>query len=98
MALIAQITGEPHPGVGDELRLTEDLHLDSLGRVQLAAAIEDRLGIVTEDGMLNGVETLGDLRRLVAGEEIAIAASLSRPSSRAGDKRARMSYGAFFAG
>ncbi len=36
LALIAQITGEAHPGVGDELRLTEDLHLDSLGRVQLA--------------------------------------------------------------
>jgi len=38
--LIAQITGETPPGTGDELHLTEDLHLDSLGRVQLAAAIE----------------------------------------------------------
>ena len=69
LTLIAQISGEPHPGVGDELHLTEDLHLDSLGRVQLAAAIEDRLGIVSEDGMLDRVQTLGELRRLVAGEE-----------------------------
>jgi long-chain acyl-CoA synthetase len=69
LALIAQISGEPHPGVGDELHLTEDLHLDSLGRVQLAAAIEDRLGIVSEDGMLDRVQTLGELRRLVAGED-----------------------------
>jgi long-chain acyl-CoA synthetase len=68
LTLIAQISGEAHPGVGDELHLTEDLHLDSLGRVQLAAAIEDRLGIVSEDGMLGRVETLGELRRLVAGE------------------------------
>ncbi|HUV69177.1 MAG TPA: AMP-binding protein [Terracidiphilus sp.] len=68
LALIAQISGEPHRGVGDELHLTEDLHLDSLGRVQLAAAIEDRLGIVSEDGMLDRVETLGELRRLVSGE------------------------------
>ena len=68
LGLIGQISGEPHPGVGDELHLTEDLHLDSLGRVQLAAAIEDRLGIVSEDGMLDRVETLGELRRLVAGE------------------------------
>jgi long-chain acyl-CoA synthetase len=68
LALIGQISGEPHAGVGDELHLTEDLHLDSLGRVQLAAAIEDRLGIVSEDGMLDRVETLGELRRLVAGE------------------------------
>lgn len=68
LALIAQISGDPHPGVGDELHLTEDLHLDSLGRVQLAAAIEDRLGIVSEDGMLDRIETLGELRRLIAGE------------------------------
>jgi long-chain acyl-CoA synthetase len=67
LGLIAQITGDSQPGIGDEQRLTEDLHLDSLGRVQLAAAIEERLGIVTEDGMLNGAETLGDLRRLIAG-------------------------------
>ncbi len=67
LGLISQLTGETYRGVGDELRLTEDLHLDSLGRVQLAAAIEDRLGIVSEDGMLNGAETLGDLRRMIAG-------------------------------
>jgi len=69
LALIARISGEDHPGVGDELHLTEDLHLDSLGRIQLAAAIEDRLGMISEDGMLDRVETLGELRRLVAGEE-----------------------------
>ncbi len=68
LALIAQVTGESPPGVGDELRLTEDLHLDSLGRVQLAAAIEERLGVVSENGLLEEVQTLGDLRKLIAGE------------------------------
>ena len=53
--------------MGDELRLTEDLHLDSLGRVQLSAAIEERLGIVSGSGLLEEVQTLGELRRLVAG-------------------------------
>ncbi len=67
LALIGQITGEGNPGVGDELRLTEDLHLDSLGRVQLAAAIEERLGIISSNGLLEEVQTLGELRRLVAG-------------------------------
>ncbi len=67
LALIAQITGEAHPGVGDELRLTEDLHLDSLGRVQLASAIEERLGIVSGTSLLEEVQTLGELRRVVAG-------------------------------
>jgi len=67
LALIAQITGEAHPGVGDELRLTEDLHLDSLGRVQLASAIEERLGIVSGTRLLEEGQTLGELRRVVAG-------------------------------
>lgn len=69
LALIAQITGETPPGVGDELLLSEDLHLDSLGRVQLAAAIEQRFGIAPESGLLEDVQTLGQLRALVAGEE-----------------------------
>jgi long-chain acyl-CoA synthetase len=68
LTMIAQVSGEEHPGVGDELHLLEDLHLDSLGRVQLAAAIEDRLGFVAKDGILDGVQTLGALRRLIAGE------------------------------
>src|SRR5208283_1686969 len=65
LALIAQISGEAPAGVGDELRLTEDLHLDSLGRVQLAAAIEEQLGISIENGLWEHVHTLGDVRRLV---------------------------------
>ncbi len=67
LSLIAQISGETPQGVGDEQRLTEDFHLDSLGRVQLAAAIEDRLGIVEGNGLLEEVQTLGELRKLVAG-------------------------------
>ncbi len=68
LALIAGITGEAPSSTGDELRLTEDLQLDSLGRVQLAAALEERLGVAPESGLLERAETLGDLRKLVAGE------------------------------
>ncbi len=67
LALIAQISGETPSDAGDEQRLTEDFHLDSLGRVQLSAAIEERLGIVESNGLLEEVQTLGDLRKLVAG-------------------------------
>jgi long-chain acyl-CoA synthetase len=81
LALIAQITGESNTSVGDELRLTEDLHLDSLGRVQLAAAIEERLGIVQSNGLLEEVQTLGDLRRIVAGEISADDEALSAAPS-----------------
>ncbi|MGA2807672.1 MAG: AMP-binding protein [Terracidiphilus sp.] len=68
LTLIADISGEVPNGVGDELRLTEDLHLDSLNRVQLAAALEERLGIAPEGELLERAHTLGDLRTLVAGE------------------------------
>jgi len=72
LTLIAQISGETPPGIGDELRLTEDLHLDSLGRVQLAAAIEERLGELGGSGLLESVQTLGELRQLVAGGEAGV--------------------------
>jgi len=68
LALIAEISGEAPRGVGDELRLSEDLQLDSLGRVQLAAALEGKLGIAPESGVLDEVRTLGELRALVAGD------------------------------
>ncbi len=70
LALIGEIAGETPPGVGDELRLAEDLHLDSLGRVQLAAELGERLGVPPADGALDRAQTLGELRRLVAGEPV----------------------------
>jgi long-chain acyl-CoA synthetase len=77
LSLIAQITGETPPGSDDDLLLAEDLHLDSLGRVQLSAAIEEKLGMAPESGLLEEVRTLGQLRRLVAGRS-------ETPSSPAG--------------
>lgn len=63
--MIAEIAGEVAPGAGDDLRLSEDLHLDSLGRVQLEAALEERLGKPPAEGELERAMTLGDLRRLL---------------------------------
>jgi len=83
LALIAEIAGEAPSGVGDELRLLEDLHLDSLGRVQLAAEIEEKLGLPLESGQLEEVQTLGKLRRLIAGE----AEEAGGQGSEIGDQR-----------
>jgi long-chain acyl-CoA synthetase len=80
LTLVAQIAGEVPLGAGDELLLTEDLHLDSLGRVQLAAAIEERLGIATEDGLLDHVQTLGDLRTLLSASAGHDQTRISRPA------------------
>jgi long-chain acyl-CoA synthetase len=84
LSLITQITGEAPPENADNLRLSEDLLLDSLGRAQLAAAIEERLGTAPEagDGTLDRVRTLGDLRRLLgANPEPALAHSTPRQQS-----------------
>jgi long-chain acyl-CoA synthetase len=63
--LIAGITGEPISGADDSLRLSEDLHLDSLGRVQLQSELEQRLGLELQDDAIPAVETLRDLRKLL---------------------------------
>jgi long-chain acyl-CoA synthetase len=62
---IVDITGEPVAGSNNELRLSEDLHLDSLGRVQLQSTLEQRLGVELDDDAIAGVRTLGDLRALL---------------------------------
>ena len=69
LTLIAGLTGESATGNGDELRLAEDLHLDSLGRVQLSAAIEERLGAGLAAENFERVVTLGELRRLMSAPE-----------------------------
>ena len=68
--LVAEISGDRPAGRGDELRLSEDFHLDSLGRVQLAAALEERLPDAPADRMVDAAQTLGDLRRLVNGGDV----------------------------
>jgi long-chain acyl-CoA synthetase len=66
--MIAEMTGERISGEDDRLRLSEDLHLDSLGRVQLQSVLEQRLGLELEDDAIAGVETLGDLRTMLENE------------------------------
>jgi long-chain acyl-CoA synthetase len=66
--LVAEIAGERPENAGDEARLGEDFHLDSLARVQLAAALEERLAGAPTEGAVDEARTPGDLRRLVDGD------------------------------
>jgi long-chain acyl-CoA synthetase len=66
--MIAEVTGERSTSDSDSLRLTEDLHLDSLGRVQLQSSLEQQLGLEFADDALSNLETLGQLRTLIAEE------------------------------
>jgi len=69
LSLIAEITGVEGAHGGDELRLSEDLYLDSLGRVQLGSAIEQRMGVELGEEEMAGFAILGDLRKAVGGGE-----------------------------
>jgi long-chain acyl-CoA synthetase len=68
LRLIASVAGETPAHASDASLLSEDLRLDSLGRVQLQAALEQQLGIELPDEALGGVATLGELRRLIGGQ------------------------------
>ncbi len=67
LTLVSEVTGEPIPATGDanQLRLSEDLHLDSLGRVQLQSALEQRFSLELEDDEVATLSTIADLRALI---------------------------------
>jgi len=64
LQMIASVTGEAPANVTDSARLSEDLRLDSLGRVQLRSLLEQRFGLELGDEEIAQVRTLGDLRAL----------------------------------
>jgi long-chain acyl-CoA synthetase len=76
--MIAEVSGERVSNAGDAMRLTEDMHLDSLGRVQIQSALEQRLNIELPDDALASVETLGALRAILA-EQAAPEALVTAP-------------------
>jgi len=75
--LITSITGEHPPVTTDPgpLRLSEDLHLDSLGRVQLQSMLEQRLGLQIADDAIATVPTLGALWALLGQHTEAVPSS-----------------------
>jgi long-chain acyl-CoA synthetase len=56
-------------------RLDGDLGLDSLGRVELAAFLEQAFGVEVPEARLAGIETVGELAAFVAGGEPGGAAT-----------------------
>src|ERR1019366_5509088 len=70
--IIQQITGEDPSPLPDNARLSEDVHLDSLGRVELQSALETRFGIPIGDAEFQEIQTLGELRTLLRGSSQAV--------------------------
>ena len=88
LTMIAEVTGEAIPqadaGEIDWLRLSEDLHLDSLGRVQLQSALEQRFGVELEDDVVANLKTVGELRTLVEGAGCRIQVASSNTTEQSG--------------
>lgn len=86
ITIITSLTGTPPAATDDAARLVEDLGLDSLARVQLAAAIEERLGLGSNSAEIANARTLGEMRKLATSNSLpAEAASVSStPPTHAG--------------
>ena len=82
LEMIAKVTGETPRAIGDEARLSEDLHLDSLARVQLQSLLESRLGAEVSDDAIAQVQTLGELRGMIGGGTAEVAEQLREETER----------------
>ena len=65
LRLLQQVTGQSVEGLDDMAELATDLHLDSLGRMQLTMAMEEQFGVSIGDAEVAAAHTLGDLRKLL---------------------------------
>ena len=80
LVLIADVTGSAISHASEDAKLQEDLRLDSLGRLQLQSAIEQKFGVALDDKEFTDAETLGELRALSTrrpGQAGSHSASLS---------------------
>ena len=65
MALVAKVAKREPADISPELRLAEDLGVKSIGRVELAALIEDTLGVVIGNFEIRRPKTVSDVVALV---------------------------------
>jgi len=64
-----RISGEKlSPGADPSLKLATDLKLDSMGRIELLSALEDKYQIEIDEAAFTEATTLGDVEDIVRGE------------------------------
>jgi long-chain acyl-CoA synthetase len=74
LPVISKIAGAEAVQLDRSARLADDLKLDSLGRVELVAALEDRYQIELDEGAITATTTVGDVEEIVRqGKAEAIA-------------------------
>ena len=82
LAAVEELTGFPVQSLGLELRLVDDLHLDSIKTVELVSEVADQLGIVQSfDAAELADATLGELIERLSELETAAGAAAGATSS-----------------
>ena len=64
-SLIAQVSNKPSSAIAPDAKLSDDLGLDSLGRIDLLGVIEEELGVFIDDAALDPNATVEDVKMLV---------------------------------
>ncbi len=64
-SLVAQAANLPPAAVRPEAKLSADLGLDSLGRIDLLGVIEEELGVYIDDAAVEPNASVGELERMV---------------------------------
>lgn len=77
-ALAAHLSKDAPARLSPEARLSTDLKLDSLGRVELLSALEDRYQVEIDEAGFTAATTVGDIERLVREGGASSAAPASR--------------------
>ncbi|HJQ71356.1 MAG TPA: AMP-binding protein [Blastocatellia bacterium] len=77
--LISRVSGEPSVELSPTANLTTDLKLDSLGRVELLSAIEDRYQVDIDESAFTAATTLADIERMINRGATQTAAGHSYP-------------------
>ena len=77
--LIARVTGRDVAGLAPDSRLEGDLNLNSMDRVELMSALEDRYQVDLNQADFTKMETVGDLERLLRQPQSAAHARYPYP-------------------
>ncbi|HEX8144545.1 MAG TPA: AMP-binding protein [Pyrinomonadaceae bacterium] len=62
---VGRLSLEAHPSLEPSASLATDLKLDSLGRVELLSALEDRYQIEIDEAAFTAATTLGEIERMI---------------------------------
>jgi len=70
--LISRVAGRAVPGLRADASLDSDLGLNSLDRVELLSALEDRYQVDLSEAQFSAVRTVGDLEKMLRGEAVTV--------------------------